>query len=170
MLVGPSLFTDSITGIKDRFLKMCVCFAGMAVRLNMSLASLCSHVHKSTYNDCKPKKHIALRNPPLLASRRTFSSKPAGGAAVGSSMHADAHRHKIMSVMILMHNKQYVCWWAAAVGIKKSCRLSAVLLWRNGGRKNKCWNNLSHLSHIRPDVREKQSNERQHAGCLVIKN
>lgn len=33
------------TGIKDRFFKN-VCVAGMAVRLNMSPASLCSHVHK----------------------------------------------------------------------------------------------------------------------------
>lgn len=54
-VVGPSLFTDSILVSKTVFKNVCV--AGMAVRLNMSLASLCSHVHKSTYNDCKPKTH-----------------------------------------------------------------------------------------------------------------
>lgn len=54
-VVGPSLFTDSTLVSKTVFKNVCV--AGMAVRLNMSLASLCSHVHKSTYNDCKPKTH-----------------------------------------------------------------------------------------------------------------
>lgn len=35
-----------------------MCAAGMAMGLNMSLASLCSHINKSTYNDCKPPKYV----------------------------------------------------------------------------------------------------------------
>lgn len=62
----------------------------MAVRLNMSLALLCSHINKSTHNDFKPKKHAALKNPPLQISDCTFSFTPAGGDPVGSSISDDA--------------------------------------------------------------------------------
>lgn len=49
--------SQTVYWYQRRFVKTCVCAAGMAVRLNMSPASLCSHVHKSTYNDCKHKTH-----------------------------------------------------------------------------------------------------------------
>lgn len=55
-VVGPSLFTDSILVSKTVFKNVYV--AGMAVRLNMSLALLCSHINKSTHNDCKPEKTL----------------------------------------------------------------------------------------------------------------
>ena len=87
-MVGPLLFTDHILVSKTVFKN--VCAAGMAVRLNMSLASLCSHIHKNTYNDCKPKKDVALRNQPLPASDCTFSVTQAGGTPVSSSVISEA--------------------------------------------------------------------------------
>lgn len=64
----------------------------MAVRLNMSLALLCSHINKSTHNDFKPIKHIALRNPLLRFTDCTFSFTAAGGDPVSSSIGDDAEQ------------------------------------------------------------------------------
>lgn len=61
----------------------------MAVRLNMSLASLCSHVHKSTYNDCKPKTHHPEKST-AAHPNCTIRSTSAGGAQVSSSLRDDA--------------------------------------------------------------------------------
>ena len=93
-VVQPSVFTDNILVSKTVFFFFFknVCVAGMAVRLNMSPASLCSHVHKSTYNDCKPKKtHIALRNPLLPTSDRTFSSQNQWVAPKSAMVHFFNH-------------------------------------------------------------------------------
>lgn len=48
----------------------------------MSLASLCSHIHKSTYNDCKPEtqrpeKSTAPHLTALLASHQRVALQPA---------------------------------------------------------------------------------------------
>ncbi len=60
-----------------------VCVAGMAVRLNMSPALLCSHIHKSTYNDCKPETHRPEKST-AACSNCTIRSTAAGGAQVSS--------------------------------------------------------------------------------------
>lgn len=106
-VVGPSLFTDSILVSKTVFKNVCV--AGMAVRLNMSLALLCSHINKSTHNDSKPKKHAALKNPPLRISDCTFSFTPAGGDPVGSSISDDADRLSHRRCMDALHQHLLGC-------------------------------------------------------------
>lgn len=69
-----------------------MCAAGMAMGLNMSLASLCSHINKSTYNvGCKPQNTSPPRNPPLPISDSSFSFSPAGGAPDSTSMCHDVY-------------------------------------------------------------------------------
>ena len=138
-VVQPSVFTDNILVSKTVFFFFFknVCVAGMAVRLNMSPASLCSHVHKSTYNDCKPKKtHIALRNPLLPTSDRTFSSQNQWVAPKSAMVH------------FFNHYKQHGLFaddlqWKCCTDTKKKKRKKkppqlgfTVLLSRNG-KKNK---------------------------------
>lgn len=53
----------------------------MAVRLNMSLASLCSHIHTKSLTMSVSPKHIGQRNHLLPSSDCTYSHSPAGGAA-----------------------------------------------------------------------------------------
>lgn len=113
--VGPLLFTDSILVSKTVFKNVCV--AGMAVRLNMSPASLCSHVHKSTYNDCKPKTHRPEKSTAAHPDC-TFMSTPAGGTPVSWSVSDDAHFlsqavQAWLHYIALLQNKHPVCWWSA---------------------------------------------------------
>lgn len=123
---------------------MCV-----AVRLNMSLASLCSHIHKSTYNDCKPKtqhpeKSTALYLTALWASHQQVSLQPAPHSISipdSKPMHVLHYVHCKIKITINLCSDQ----------------VSAVLLLRNGlmkCAKKKKKLSSSHLSHIRPVMRK----------------
>lgn len=111
-----------------------------------------------------PKKHIALRNPLLPTSDRTFSSQNQQVAPKSAMMHFFNHckQHRIRgSNAFIAKNKRSVCWWLA-VKVSYWCKKASSAglhcasfeKWKKLNKtKKRCWNKSSHLSHIRPDVR-----------------
>ena len=91
-----------------------VCVAGMAVRLNMSPASLCSHVHKSTYNDCKPEKthrpekSTAAHLRPHLQLPQTSRWRPSQPWCTSSTTTSSIVD---VALTLPLQNKRSVCWW-----------------------------------------------------------
>lgn len=169
-VVGPLLFTDSILVSKTVFKNVCV--AGMAVRLNMSPASLCSHIHKSTYNDCKPETHHPEKSDCCLP--QTAPPAPHQQVAL-QSVHrwvSLCHRQQMYGciVLLLLQNKQSICWWPAVKMLQwyKNDAGSKLCFFWALKKKIRHWNKLSHLSQKRPDVRKTIKWE-ETAGCLVIK-
>lgn len=170
-VVGPSSFTDSILVSKTVFKNVCV--AGMAVRLNMSLASLCSHVHKSTYNDCKPKTHHPEKST-AAHPNCTIRSTSAGGAQVSSSLRDDAQDlTKAVAVWLyciaFIAKYIYDLQWTCCIYVKNiqlqylTCA-SLCLFWE---MKKKQVSGLL-VSFERKDQMCEKTNELKHIGFLVI--